>query len=477
MFKLKKRTFIFFCSVLVIGLFWGMLQVSADTADHYFVKVGLKYGNNGVSHSTIYSEHGFKIGTLSDRFFIHNHGSTDSKTINVKIHLGEITVTDSSMNTLFKGPSVCLMPDSPGEGKVTVDGSIYRGGIEYLSNKNGTMNIINYVNIESYVYGVINAEMGHKYPLDALKSQAVCARSYVYNSQYKHKAEGFDICTTAHCQSYKGVSGEYPITNKSVDETKGEILYYNKTPIVGYYFANSGGHTLNVEDVWYAALPYLRAVKDEFSPEYKWTYKINKDTLGRKLGIGSVKSVNILDRTYYGSINSIEFVGTKGSKILKKDGIRTTLGANNIKSRIFSVEGANLNNNNAAGLYITNGNQTIIKNDVFIINGTGKTVRSNPEKTFISNGKLIIILKTLLKPSLHGQSPTNNSVNIVASGNTPNTVSKNNPDLNKELIFTGYGYGHGVGLPQQSAKEMALKGYDYKQILKKYFTGAEIAPM
>ena len=177
------------------------------------------------------------------------------------------------------------------------------------------MNIINYLNVESYVYGVIYAEMGNKYPLEALKAQAVCARSYVVNSKSRFKEEGFDVCTTSACQSYKGVAGEYPVTNQSVDETKGEILYYNNSPIVGYYFANSGGHTLNSEDVWYERAPYLRAVQDEFSPEYKWTYKVNRNELGRKLGIGTVTTINIKEKTAYGSVNTIEFVGSNATQI------------------------------------------------------------------------------------------------------------------------------------------------------------------
>ena len=241
----------------------------ADSGVLYNVKVGLKFGANAPASSRLYSKYGFKIGYLNDRTFNNAYGSTDSKNLTVNIISGSIIVKDSSMNLVYKGGEVCIMPNSPDEGMITIDGTTYRGGVYYKPNKYGSMNIINYLNVESYVYGVIYAEMGNKYPLEALKAQAVCARSYVVNSKSRFKEEGFDVCTTSACQSYKGVAGEYPVTNQSVDETKGEILYYNNSPIVGYYFANSGGHTLNSEDVWYERAPYLRAVQDEFSPEYK----------------------------------------------------------------------------------------------------------------------------------------------------------------------------------------------------------------
>lgn len=460
----KKIRFISVIAVFITFMILSTSTLFADSGVLYNVKVGLKFGANAPASSRLYSKYGFKIGYLHDRTFNNAYGSTDSKNLTVNIISGSIIVKDSSMNLVYKGGEVCIMPNSPDEGMITIDGTTYRGGVYYKPNKYGSMNIINYLNVESYVYGVIYAEMGNKYPLEALKAQAVCARSYVVNSKSRFKEEGFDVCTTSACQSYKGVAGEYPVTNQSVDETKGEILYYNNSPIVGYYFANSGGHTLNSEDVWYERAPYLRAVQDEFSPEYKWTYKVNRNELGRKLGIGTVTTINIKEKTAYGSVNTIEFVGSNGTKTLKKDGIRTTLGAGNVKSRIFTINAENAGgggNIKSSNLYGISKDGTFLMKDIFMINGAGNIVSADLESTQITDGNNSVPLKTLTKTGNIQTPQTGGSIKL----------------MSPEVIFTGYGYGHGVGMPQQSAKYMALKGNNYKQILQKYFTGANVAPM
>jgi len=111
--------------------------------------------------------------------------------------------------------------------------------------------------MEDYVKGVVPVEMGWSRPLEALKAQAVAARSYAATS-HAHVDKGADICTTQHCQVWR--SRHYPRTDLAVDETQGQVAVYNDEIARTYYFAHCDGNTRNVADVWHRDLPYCQSV-------------------------------------------------------------------------------------------------------------------------------------------------------------------------------------------------------------------------
>ncbi len=111
--------------------------------------------------------------------------------------------------------------------------------------------------LEEYLKGVVPVEMGRSRPAEALKAQAVTARSYAATS-HAHSNQGADICTTQHCQVWRGA--HYPQTDLAVDETRGEVVVYNGEIARTYYFAHCDGHTRNIADVWGGNLGYCLAV-------------------------------------------------------------------------------------------------------------------------------------------------------------------------------------------------------------------------
>ncbi|MCX7845246.1 MAG: SpoIID/LytB domain-containing protein, partial [Dictyoglomaceae bacterium] len=139
---------------------------------------------------------------------------------------------------------------------IAVNSMVYRGIMEI--NENGW--IINILNLEDYLMGVIPAEMPLSYPLEALKAQTVSSRTYALSSLGRHRI--FDLCANVHCQVYKGVNFEREKTNMAVRETMGEVITYNGQLIKAFYHSSSGGITENSEDVWGGYYPYLRSVKD-----------------------------------------------------------------------------------------------------------------------------------------------------------------------------------------------------------------------
>ncbi len=147
-------------------------------------------------------------------------------------------------------------------------GRPYRGALEVTPRR-----VVNVVEVEDYLKGVVPWEMGATAPLEALKAQAVCARSNLLAKMavHRHAADGFDVCDFDHCQGYPGAANEKPATTLAVEQTKGLVLFYKGRVADAVYGTNSGGITASDDDVWRGKpTPYLRGVRD-FSPKLHTT--------------------------------------------------------------------------------------------------------------------------------------------------------------------------------------------------------------
>lgn len=143
-----------------------------------------------------------------------------------------------------------------------VDGTPYRGVIEVFVGGNGLLSVVDEVDLEAYVRGVLPEEMGPEvYPMPAaLEAQAIAARTYVLRAR-QHPDAGFDACATAHCQVYGGASAEHPISDAAVLRTAGQILAFEGRPALTYFSSTCGGATEDVADVFTGqSEPYLRGV-------------------------------------------------------------------------------------------------------------------------------------------------------------------------------------------------------------------------
>ncbi len=143
------------------------------------------------------------------------------------------------------------------------EGRRYRGRLVVYLNDRGRLNLVNELPIEQYLRGVVPRELGPgAYPeIEALKAQAIAARSYTLRNLGEFADEGYDLCGTPRCQVYGGMDDEHPLSDRAVAETAGEILLYAGQPIDALYSATCGGHTENVEVVFpLKRAPYLRGV-------------------------------------------------------------------------------------------------------------------------------------------------------------------------------------------------------------------------
>ena len=150
------------------------------------------------------------------------------------------------------------------DGMLTVGNTRYRGYVTVFVNPTGRLTVVNFVNLEDYLKGVVPNEIPSSSAanFEAVKAQAVAARTYAYKNRNQFESEGYDICATPRCQVYSGAGSEKEQSNQAVDMTRGEILTYGGQPINALYTSTCGGRTENVEimfEDW--TDPYLRGVE------------------------------------------------------------------------------------------------------------------------------------------------------------------------------------------------------------------------
>jgi stage II sporulation protein D len=167
----------------------------------------------------------------------------------------------------LQGPVVFL----PGDAPLQLKGRAYRGELRVTVDK-GRLRAINNVGLEAYLYGVVPSEMPHRWPPEALKAQAVAARSYALATR---RSGEFDVYSDVRSQVYRGIPEEESQTNDAIDATAGQVVTYDGEVAYTYFFSTSGGRTATVTDVWPSskAIPYLVSVTDphdSLSPYHRW---------------------------------------------------------------------------------------------------------------------------------------------------------------------------------------------------------------
>ena len=213
-----------------------------------------------------------------------------------------------------------------------VRNGIYRGSLEIRVAAGFGLNAINTLGIENYLAGVVPAESPPIWPAEALKAQAVAARSYASATGVEGK--GYDQYPDTRSQVYRGFSAETATTNNAVASTAGEVVTYNGETVVTYFFSTSGGHTENVENVFSASdpKPWLKGVEDPYddaSPYHRWgPFTWSRRTLEAKLGNlvrGRFRDLDVVRRGVSPRVVRAQVVGTRGSRGATGPQLRTRL--------------------------------------------------------------------------------------------------------------------------------------------------------
>ena len=295
---------------------------------------------------------------------------------------------------------------------LTYNGLRFRGNLKII-NSSDSIAVVNTIDLESYLKGVIPKEMplgkGEEY-FEALKAFAICARTYSLN-RMKRNGDNFDVFVDTRDQVYGGVDAEKEISNRAVDETKGLVLTYDRKIATVFYHSTCGGRTEKVQNVFAVdSIPYLQGVEDGYppycsiSPSFNWT-----ETYPEDLFIDRLRNAGLIDSEFY-RISEIEVVIRFESGRVNE--LKIDLVSSTDKNKSISIFG-----NNIRSIIRTANNKSILKSNWFDIN----------------------------------------------------------LDENKNVTITGKGYGHGVGFCQWGAINQSKLGYGYKKILFHYFPGTKIS--
>ena len=232
----------------------------------------------------------------------------------------------------------------PTDGVVYWDGKPYRGALGFMANSQG-LTVVNVLDLESYLRGVVPVEMvAASWPLEALKAQAVAARSYAL--QRLGSSEAYDVCGTQACQEYGGISVEHPRSDQAVAETAGLVVTYGGNYARTVYHADSGGAVASAEEVWGGAFPYLVSMRDVDgrTPHRSWQLALEPSQLAASLAarghnVGTVSALRPTSYSASGRVAAAEIAGSAGSVQLSGSQLQSLLREVGMKSTRFNMTG------------------------------------------------------------------------------------------------------------------------------------------
>jgi stage II sporulation protein D len=294
-------------------------------------------------------------------------------------------------NKAFKSPprGSTFFHVGDASGDVLMGGIKYSGSIEVWKSEK-SLYVINELPLEDYIKGVVAAEIKSNWDAEAVKAQAVVARTYAIHQKVSAAGESpYHLTSSVQSQVYKGTNMS-PEISKAVEDTKGEILVYHGEPIVAFYHSTSGGMTESAGEVFSHDLPYIKRVKtnSELSPFYMWEKIIPVTELEKALGVKGIRNITVKSHTASGRVKKlkISFENKREPMEIAATEFRRKIGWERLPSTMITELSRN--------------------DDSFVIEGRG--------------------------------------------------------------------YGHGVGMCQWSALQMARDGKSYREILRYFYPGTEI---
>lgn len=324
---------------------------------------------------------------------------------------GEEVVT----STGERGRRLRLRARRDGE-PISVDGRPYRGIVDVYPVPGHELVVVNQLDLETYLRGVVPVEIGPRREDEAaaIRAQAVAARTYAVANLGRRDSLGFDVFGNVQDQVYRGREAERARVTRAIRATEGEILVHRGRPIRAYYHSTGGGHTARVSDVWNLPdAPYLRPVSDrrpdggyycDASPRFRWQERWSPSQLQAAVGGGLAEYFGV-DSADVGRIRSVEVLG------------RTPRG------RISRLE-----------VRTEGGRWVVTKNDI-------RSVLRTPDERLLRSTRFRV---------------------------------EADPDGEAGLRLAGRGYGHGIGMCQWGAIGRAREGQGYREILTHYYPGAEV---
>ncbi len=269
-------------------------------------------------------------------------------------------------------------------------------GVVHLVRKGKGFLVLNRVDLEEYVKGVVPAEVSSTWHPEMLKAQAVAARTYALYQQMLSATREYDVAATVQDQVYRGKQGIDAGILRAVEETRGLVVTYQGAPIYAAFSSTAAGLTEDAMNVWSKEYPYLKGVEcpfDLMSPYYQWKSSFKIDTLERGLrqqgfSVGTIETMAPLSFSRGGRVAKLRILHSGGELVLRGEELRKAVGYTIIPSTQFAIE-----------------------------------------------------------------------------------------SIGRDVVLSGFGAGHAVGMCQWGAKELAELGYPFSTILQYYYPGTELQNM
>lgn len=357
------------------------------------------------------------------------------------------------------------------EGIIQLGNKQYRGDFALLTNGY----VLNVVDMEDYLYGVVGEEIGYNAPDEALRAQAIVARSY---AAFNMGGTYYDVLATTASQVYGGYSAEAAHDSRAVrsavDDTAGLVMYYDGDLVEAVFSSNAGGYTEDNENVWGGqAVPYLRAVKSSYDKNYtgyEWIVKYSATQMKnlaesymakiKQSGeFGSFVRLELSyqaadgDETKSGRVTKATIWGTAGKVTVERDAVRTLLG---LKSSLIEVTGA------------ADEVQGGALDEVYVLNAAGNLVQRDWQDLYVMGAgdigakKVDNTLADLTKAYMRSAAGL-----VGFDGTAVPSVGLSG----EGVVIVGHGNGHGVGMSQYGAIGMAKDDYTAEEILAHYYGG------
>ncbi|MDI9370446.1 MAG: SpoIID/LytB domain-containing protein [Synergistaceae bacterium] len=406
----------------------------------------------------------------------------------------------SAKGCVSAGKLLLKLPVSLSSGHpLSFNGRRYRGSLRLVASGSG-VTLLNVIDLEEYLRGVLKMEVNPAWSMEALKAQAIISRTYALRSVLNNKGKGgFDLRDGITSQVYRGINAEDKKTDEAIKSTRGMILKYGGGIAFTPFHSFSGGATADVSTVWGGDMPYLKGVKEDFrtdSPNNHWETRLTPAQVEGALrsagvNVGRLQELRVEKTDPHGRATVLRAIGTNGTKTLKSHNFRMAAGSNVIKSTVMTITppGGRIPQSQPdrqppaeiptaappAGEPLPD-----IPTSLTPMSASEelKLTQLTEQGAFNSEELMDMLMnpdkrKGYLVKALRSVKPETPAVSPL-----PKPQPSPPPSYSTDcFVFTGRGWGHGVGLSQWGAKALADKGWSHKQILDFYYPGTKLDKM
>ena len=233
-----------------------------------------------------------------------------------------------------------------GDAGIYINRRRFRGEIDIIRTEKFKLLVINHLDIEDYVSGVLYHEVSHRWPMEAIKAQAIASRTFAIYKSIESSERDYDLRSDIYSQVYGGRTSEKYRTNKAVDQTAGKMLIYKKEVLPAYFHATCGGYTEDASLLWNTNLTPLKGRPCRYcerSPHFNWVTKISLMDIEKKLNkngyrIKDIKAIKISSRDISGRIRTVSIIDSLGVEKIPSNKFRLAVDPNIIRSTNFKVK-------------------------------------------------------------------------------------------------------------------------------------------